>query len=269
MWEARVTTPHKGLDGQAMQIKTEAVQGLAIEDETLPTAEALQVAIDQSFPMNTLRTSQQQRCIRLHSLPLPSPSLALPSPRPLIPIPYLSVQEQHGVPIKWLLAPLFVSRLQEIQQAPSPTPAHQQATLAYSCVCSNGISPNLTQYSLTIPYFECITFVTQCVNNCPQGDGACQSACTSDNPCGAQNPTRVNLTTTSTTMSATPTGTGTLAATGTDNVYTGFGGQPTTTAATGGSGTPSSASQLALGLGQAYGLGAVLFGVAAGFTIFL
>ncbi|KAF2088347.1 hypothetical protein K490DRAFT_602, partial [Saccharata proteae CBS 121410] len=93
-------------------------------------------------------------------------------------------------------------------------------TLAYSCVCANNLSPNVTQYSQTIPYFECTEYGNQCVANCSQGDNLCASACRTDNPCGAQSPVRVN-TSTITTMSSTTSGGS--AATG-SAVYTGFGG---------------------------------------------
>lgn len=81
-------------------------------------------------------------------------------------------------------------------------------TLTYSCVCSNGITPNVSQYSLTLPYYICQEWGNQCVTACGQ-DNSCASACREDHPCGAQNPKTVNSTTTSTrpgAHSATPTG---------------------------------------------------------------
>ncbi|KAK9238474.1 hypothetical protein V1525DRAFT_341471 [Lipomyces kononenkoae] len=68
--------------------------------------------------------------------------------------------------------------------------------LYYTCVCANGLSPNLTQYSLTIPYFLCTEQVSLCASNCGS-DNACVSACRQNKPCGATDPTRVNVTTTS------------------------------------------------------------------------
>lgn len=73
--------------------------------------------------------------------------------------------------------------------------------LTYSCVCDNGISPNVSEYSQTLPFFICQEWGTQCVSNCGNGNTACQSACTADHPCGAQNPTRQNTSTLSKTMS--------------------------------------------------------------------
>ncbi|CAL5867866.1 uncharacterized protein PFLUO_LOCUS2087 [Penicillium psychrofluorescens] len=71
--------------------------------------------------------------------------------------------------------------------------------LAYNCVCSNNLSPNASQYSETIPYFVCTEHNNQCVNACASGDSICQSDCRTQNPCGAQAPTRVNITTATTT----------------------------------------------------------------------
>ncbi|KAK9492846.1 hypothetical protein V1508DRAFT_130420 [Lipomyces doorenjongii] len=65
--------------------------------------------------------------------------------------------------------------------------------LYYTCECSNGHSPNLTEYSLTIPYFVCQEQVTLCANNCGS-DNTCVSACRQNKQCGATNPTRVNVT---------------------------------------------------------------------------
>ncbi|KAJ5306715.1 hypothetical protein PENANT_c003G01525 [Penicillium antarcticum] len=69
------------------------------------------------------------------------------------------------------------------------------ATLNYECVCSNGVSPNATEYSQTIPYYTCTEHNNQCVTNC-NGDSSCQYDCRSDNPCGARAPKHYNLTTT-------------------------------------------------------------------------
>lgn len=67
--------------------------------------------------------------------------------------------------------------------------------LTYNCICGNGASPNLTEYSLTLPYFICTEWGNQCVTKCGQ-DNSCSDKCRSDHLCGAQNPTRVNTTTT-------------------------------------------------------------------------
>ena len=66
-------------------------------------------------------------------------------------------------------------------------------TLTYGCVCGNGLQPNVSEYSLTIPYFTCTEWGNQCVERC-EGDSACASSCRQDHPCGALNPTRENKT---------------------------------------------------------------------------
>jgi hypothetical protein len=48
-----------------------------------------------------------------------------------------------------------------------------QATLDYSCVCGNGLSPNATEFSQTLPYFICTQYGTNCVAGCG-GDNLCQ-----------------------------------------------------------------------------------------------
>jgi len=135
------------------------------------------------------------------------------------------------------------------------------ATLNYSCVCGNGQSPNASEYSETIPYFICTEYGTECVSACG-GITACQSACRDDNPCGAQSPVRINVTSTSSTQTATGT-----AGSSTSGVvvYTGLGGATTTPTTT--STSTKSGSQAALDLGRSYGLAVVLAGVFAGFTL--
>lgn len=48
--------------------------------------------------------------------------------------------------------------------------------LTYTCVCENGVAPNITEYSQTLPYFICQQWGNTCVENC-NGDNSCQSAC--------------------------------------------------------------------------------------------
>ncbi|KAF2707484.1 hypothetical protein K504DRAFT_446625 [Pleomassaria siparia CBS 279.74] len=65
--------------------------------------------------------------------------------------------------------------------------------LSYSCICDNGVSPNLTMYSQTIPYYVCTEWGQQCVSNCG-GVQSCQSDCLQNHPCGAQNAYKGNAT---------------------------------------------------------------------------
>lgn len=82
------------------------------------------------------------------------------------------------------------------------------------------MSPNLSEYSLTLPFFICQEWGNQCVTGC-SGDAACASDCRQNHPCGALNPTRVNTTTSST---STPTATGAAATSSAGQVYDGLGG---------------------------------------------
>lgn len=149
-----------------------------------------------------------------------------------------------------------------------------QDSLVYLCLCSNGQQPNASEYSLTIPYHECQEFGNQCVKRCSATDSACQSACRTSNPCGAQNPTRVNISTTSTSSdTATATSTSNKAASTSDSNpadYTGFGADPTATSSSGsGSSDSNSAQALAVSFGRTYGLVLVLAMVCGGFTFML
>ncbi|RKF71553.1 hypothetical protein GcC1_097005 [Golovinomyces cichoracearum] len=86
-------------------------------------------------------------------------------------------------------------------------------TLTFSCVCENGLSPNASEFSQTLPFFVCQEYGNQCVAAC-DGDTLCQGACREDHPCGAQNPTRVNATSTSVSASHTETSTSGVAYSG-------------------------------------------------------
>ncbi|KAG7005931.1 hypothetical protein G7Y79_00017g043130 [Physcia stellaris] len=132
-------------------------------------------------------------------------------------------------------------------------------TLNFVCVCDNGQSPNASEYSETIPYFECTEFNTQCANNCA-GNSGCVSACRTSHPCGAQNPTRVNTSTIST-MAATATG---ASKTSGSAVYTGYGSSSTAPSDSTGS---NAARAVAIGLGRTYGTALVLSVVFGGFVM--
>ena len=143
-----------------------------------------------------------------------------------------------------------------------------QTTLDYSCVCANGLSPNASEFSQTIPYFECTEYGTQCVAKC-NGDSTCQSACRTNNLCGAQSPKRVTLSTTSTTSaSATGTQSGATKTTSEARLNTGFGTAQTSTSSGGGGGS-SGAEALVIDFGRTYGLALVLAAVCGGFVVML
>ncbi|KAJ5085470.1 hypothetical protein N7532_010241 [Penicillium argentinense] len=119
-------------------------------------------------------------------------------------------------------------------------------TLSYSCICSNNVSPNASEYSQTMSYYICTEAATQCANKCTTS--SCVSACRADHPCGAQDPKRVNVTTT-TTASATSTATSTALHT---KEATGAGIRP-----------------FVLEMGQVYGTCILVGGFIAGFAILL
>lgn len=133
--------------------------------------------------------------------------------------------------------------------------------LFYTCICSDGKSPELAEYSQTIPYFTCITVVEECVANC-EGNGICGGQCRENKPCGAQGDPTKNKTTTDT-KSSTKTTTSLPTATQTgDDFEAGFGSTKDT------KDKDSGASSI-LSFKSSYGLASVIVGLAAGFTIFL
>lgn len=67
-------------------------------------------------------------------------------------------------------------------------------TLTYGCVCGDNKQPNISEYSLTIPFYTCQEYGNVCVKNCGLGNNACAQSCRVDHPCGAQNPSGPNAT---------------------------------------------------------------------------
>jgi hypothetical protein len=135
------------------------------------------------------------------------------------------------------------------------------ATLTYGCVCENGLQPNVSEYSLTLPYFVCQEWGNQCQENC--ADSACATSCREDNPCGAQEPTRVNETTSA---SATASQTG---ATATDDtaIHTGLDG--TGASETASAGTSQGVTVRALEKGSLAGFFVLVASVCAGVVVML
>lgn len=115
------------------------------------------------------------------------------------------------------------------------------------------MQPNASEFSQTIPYFLCTDRNNLCVVNC-EGDSACQSSCRQDNPCGAQDPTRVTLTTSLSTASATASS---------DEIK--GNSDDKNEGDDGGSG----AGRLALEIGQVYGVGVMVAGFVGGFALLL
>lgn len=129
-----------------------------------------------------------------------------------------------------------------------------QVTLTYGCLCGDNKQPNVSEYSLSIPYYVCTEWGRQCVNAC-NNNNVCASDCLQKNPCGATNPQRHNATTTSSQDATTKTGS--------NGVYTGPPGS-----ANGGSapGKKTGAGS-ALEAGRSYGFAVVFVGMFAGFAM--
>jgi len=132
-------------------------------------------------------------------------------------------------------------------------------TLAWTCVCKNGVTPNISDYSLTIPFHECQEYGNQCVANCGQNNNGCANNCRVDNPCGALSPTPVNATSSSS-SSATATGT---SSTSSASNFASFGG-----GGNNGGSNKNAASSL-MQTGQFYGFSVVATGLFAGFCLML
>ncbi|KAJ5626155.1 hypothetical protein N7510_002464 [Penicillium lagena] len=147
--------------------------------------------------------------------------------------------------------PLLCLQMPGVSSAPLANNCSAQ-TLSYSCICSNNLSPNASQYSETIPYFVCTEHNNQCVDACASGDSTCQSDCRTQNPCGAQNPTRVNVTTTTT---ATTHATSASSAFVTNTLV--------------GSATGAAPKLVSVEMGHVYGLCVLVAGFIAGFAALL
>ncbi|KAK5992493.1 hypothetical protein PT974_05900 [Cladobotryum mycophilum] len=126
--------------------------------------------------------------------------------------------------------------------------------LTYGCLCGNNKQPNISEYSLTLPYFVCTEFGNQCVKACGQ-DNTCASACRENNPCGATNPKRYNTTETASIPAATTT----------SDDGTVFTGTPGETGSASHPGKKGAAP--ALEVGRAYGLFIVLGSMFVGFAM--
>ncbi|CAK7564400.1 MAG: hypothetical protein SEPTF4163_002290 [Sporothrix epigloea] len=138
-------------------------------------------------------------------------------------------------------------------------------SLTYGCVCGNGLQPNISEYSLTLPYFVCQEWGNQCVTGCGS-DNSCSSDCRQKHPCGALDPTRVNAT-----SSAGATATGSSTATASDTIYTGLGSNSgSSSSSSAGTNKKTSAAGRSVELTRAImGVGLTLSGLAAGFVLAL
>ncbi|KAL2891281.1 hypothetical protein HOO65_010639 [Ceratocystis lukuohia] len=131
-------------------------------------------------------------------------------------------------------------------------------SLSYGCLCSNGVQPNITEYSLTLPYYICTEWGNQCVKDCGNHNNECASACREEHPCGALNPTRANATTTSADATAT--------ATSTSSSGPSLLSDSGSSSSSGGS-SSAAASLRSVEAGRMYGLAALMGGLLAGFAM--
>ncbi|RKP08945.1 hypothetical protein THASP1DRAFT_29267 [Thamnocephalis sphaerospora] len=79
-------------------------------------------------------------------------------------------------------------------------------TLAWTCLCTNNVVPNTTEYTQTIPYFTCQYDLTSCTNDC-KGLESCVNNCRKQYVCGATDPPKGNGTETNTTTTPSSTNT--------------------------------------------------------------
>ncbi|KXL41355.1 hypothetical protein M433DRAFT_139032 [Acidomyces richmondensis BFW] len=175
---------------------------------------------------------------------------------------------------QWCLSQTSECPLICLQTSPSdPNPESNTCdptTLTYACVCGNGLSPNVSEYTQTLPYFICQEWGTQCVSNCGN-DNTCASNCRSQHPCGAQHPIRANSSTISATK--TPTGTTSLPAGATTNsagqtIYSGFGGAAASTSGSS-AGSAVHVQAAALNAGQTFGVLGLIGALFGGFAFLL
>ncbi|KAF3764489.1 hypothetical protein M406DRAFT_278023 [Cryphonectria parasitica EP155] len=94
-------------------------------------------------------------------------------------------------------------------------------TLSYGCLCDDNTTPNVSEYSLTLPYFVCTEWGNQCVTACGINN-TCASACRQDHPCGALDPTTNK---TNSTATASASSTSSTSSSGSDTVYSSLNGK--------------------------------------------
>ena len=129
-------------------------------------------------------------------------------------------------------------------------------SLTFNCICGDNKPANLTEYTLTLPFYICQEKGQQCQKACA-GDNSCAAACFENNPCGATSPRRANGTATTTLPEATTSSGGDR-----DTVFTGRPGQDNNNE--GGSGGSGAG---ALNVAGAYGMAVVVGGLFAGFAL--
>ncbi|KAF8543417.1 hypothetical protein BDD12DRAFT_802032 [Trichophaea hybrida] len=130
--------------------------------------------------------------------------------------------------------------------------------LFYSCVCSDGLRPNLTEYSETIPYYICTIEQGQCITACGAGNNDCAVQCRKTNVCGATHPKPYNTTASASASGTAASASASATGSGSDSGFATTGGGSSS------SDTKNAAGALFLQVGRAYGMGVVAAGIAVG-----
>ncbi|OQE31971.1 hypothetical protein PENSTE_c001G02872 [Penicillium steckii] len=74
-------------------------------------------------------------------------------------------------------------------------------TLQFDCVCSDGKTPDVSQYVQTVPFYVCQANFAQCIQNHPD-DADGQKACKEAAHCGSKNASSSSTTTTASSSSS-------------------------------------------------------------------
>ncbi|UKZ48784.1 hypothetical protein TrVGV298_003014 [Trichoderma virens] len=169
---------------------------------------------------------------------------------------YIDPKSRTGALLKYRHAPLIC---QQTTNKPTLVNDCNADSLTYGCLCGDNKQPNISEYTLTLPFFICQEFVVQCRANCGS-DNTCASNCAEDNPCGATDPKRYNSTSTATTSTAPATST----TAGPDTIFTGTPGSGNSN--NNGKGGKSMAAPM-VEIGRAYGLAVLLGSMFVGFAL--
>ncbi|GAM85210.1 hypothetical protein ANO11243_032140 [Dothideomycetidae sp. 11243] len=136
------------------------------------------------------------------------------------------------------------------------------STLDYTCTCRSGNTPNISEYTQTIPFYVCQTYIAQCIaanTNSAQAQDKCKAT-----QCGnlTANSESAATTSSASSSSATPTASSASSASGSATA--------SSTSGTASSASPTAAKSsaaMALAVGRAYGTPALVVGLLAAFGL--
>ncbi|PYH29412.1 uncharacterized protein BO87DRAFT_380630 [Aspergillus neoniger CBS 115656] len=123
------------------------------------------------------------------------------------------------------------------------------STLDFSCVCSNGSTADVAEYTQTIPFFICEATYAQCIEDSPSLDEQEQCQETRDKDCGT-----LNASASSTTSSTTTTAASLTTSTGSSS-STGSGSSGSSASTTSSSSSSSTTANAAMRLAQEHATG--------------